>query len=103
MRRRSRRNRQPGGDQRVVDLEVAGQRQVDLIDHAIMLDLGALAIALVLDPLERQEVAMPADRQHVEPCSFGGLDRRLGINIVGEDDSRARLSAAACRTAAASP
>ena len=55
-----------GRDQRVVDLEIAGKRQVDLVDLAAGLDLGALAVALVLDALELQEIALAADGEHIE-------------------------------------
>ena len=44
----------PGRDQRVGDLEIAGQRQVDLVELTVGLDLGALAEALVLDALQRR-------------------------------------------------
>ena len=56
------RDRQAGGHQRIADLEVAGQRQLDLVDViAERATSSALAEALVLDPLELEAAAVPAD------------------------------------------
>ena len=88
---RPRGDRQTGGDQRVVDLEVAGQRQVDLVQDAVRLDLGALAIPLVLDALQLQEVALAADGQHFQAGALGRRDGRRRPRVVGEDDRRRAL------------
>jgi len=81
----------PARNQRVRYLEVAGQGQVDLVEHARGLDLGALAMALVLDPFQAEEGAVPADRQHVEPGRARRLDGGLRPRIVGEDHGRRAL------------
>ncbi len=78
-------------DQRVENLEIAGERQVDLVDFAIHLDFGALAETLVLDALQPQEIAVPANRQHVQAGGMRRTNRRLGPRIVGEDDGRRAL------------
>ena len=80
-----------GGDQRVEYLEVAGERQVDLVQFAAGDDLGALAETLVLDALQRQEVAMAADGEHIEAGGLRRVDRRLRPVVVGEDDGRRAL------------
>ena len=90
-RRRAGGDRQAGRDQRVVDLEIAGQRQVDLVQDAVRLDLRALAVTLVLDALELEEGALAPDGQHVETGALCRRDGRRRPRVVGEDDGRRAL------------
>jgi hypothetical protein len=62
--------------QRIGELEAAGQRYLDLMDAALGHDLGALAVALMLDPLELQEIALAADGADVQTCLLGDGNRR---------------------------
>src|SRR5690606_27935701 len=66
----------------------AGQRQIDLVDHALEKNLYALTVAFVLDALERDEATLAPDSPYVEP----GLPRRLLCTlrplVVGEDHGR---------------
>ena len=58
---------------------------------AVRLDLGALAMPLVLDALELQEGALAPDGQHIEAGAPGCGDGRRRPRIVGEDDGRRTL------------
>jgi hypothetical protein len=64
------------------------------------LDLGALAEALVLDALQRSEIALAADRQHVKPGARAARSP-APIGVIGKRSPPARPSAEAYRTAAA--
>ena len=88
--RRSGRDGEPGRDQRVGYLEIAGQRQVDLVKHAVGLDLGALAMPLVLDALQLEEIALRGRR------SARRARRACAASIVGADHgSSAKMTAGA--------
>ncbi len=54
-------------------------------------DLGALAETFVLDPLQRQEIAVAADGENVEARGLCRVDGRLRPAVVGEDDGRRAL------------
>src|SRR5690606_21162515 len=79
-------DREAGRNQRVEYLEVAGERQVDLVEFPTCGDLGALAEALMLDALQRQENAVAADRQNVEAGGLRRIDGGFRPAVVGEDD-----------------
>src|SRR5690606_31445308 len=59
------RNGEASGDQRVAQLELTCERQVNLVDPAIMFDFAVLAVTLVLGTLDGNESSVAANGEQL--------------------------------------
>src|SRR5690606_4200368 len=90
-RRRPGGNRKGGRNQPIRALEISCQWQVGVVQNSFMLDSGALAVPLVLGPLEREEIAATADGKHMKTRGLCCGDGRLRPGIVSKYDCRSTL------------
>ena len=77
-----------GGDQRVGDLEVAGQRKVHAKASAAKLKIERRGQSLARGRDEADRLALRADGDDFKPAPPGGRDHARGDGAVGVDDGR---------------
>ena len=69
------RDRKPGRDQRILDLECADQRKLDIVAPARMFEREALRVTLDRDISEPDALAVLSDREDVELARARRRDR----------------------------
>ena len=80
-----------GRHERIGHLKIAGEWNIHLVDHAVMMHFDHLFMTEMLHPFQRQVIALAADSANIKARITSGADRLLRPRIVGEDHRRCAL------------
>ena len=80
-----------GGNKRIGYLEITRQRDIDFIDHAIMMHFDHLLVAKMLDALQSEILTVPSNGADIETGFARRTDRLLRPWIVSEDHGGSAL------------
>ena len=91
IRRAAGRDREPGRDQRVLDLEAADQRQPELMALARVLDADSLGEAVDRGVEQPDAVAVAADGDELQPALLRRRDHRIAVLVIDVDHRAAAV------------